>query len=580
MMRRTRFLTCVFLVMTMVATGFGPVATAGSSQPEHGFFDLANVPLPASMLPEAGYQVLTGGFLDHRLTSHWIASPRDGDPEETGRMLIENGWTSSYVLDLVLLEDRAYAESEILSLVQTNVYLFSDEDGAEIARDALADYSTTGDAEPMEPVIQSSTTVRLRSQSGDTYRSLFQRERTLVEIITLEAFGSADLDSHRQVTAGTYDRMGDLLSVSTPAIGSRIALIEDGERVADLFNAQQTGVHQVYRLRNSEVQAAAGEIDPPAVAQVAPGLGTLYQGSQAIDTGGGVGYASSWIGHFRTQADAAAFVDNLPDASSGAILPDPYFTSWADEQATSQGVMGLYRVTGTTERGVFSGTLEIQQQGEYVVGIGWRTFGDVLPAVDVTSRLMDAQLGCLADANPCANVPLDDLLPVESATPVVSSPDAGGQVSSPEFGWSLPIDSGTWNITEEQVSSGYDFVELVSGSSLVTLESVVNQHGDPEQCVIDELRLLQEFESHAVIELGSDDPGEAPAGLETGHGWGIYTVEPLAEERADQEYTIRIDCYTIVEGGANLVMSHRVPRYQWESERDRGQALRDVLVVP
>src|SRR5690606_30571302 len=126
----------------------------------------------------------------------------------------------------------------------------------------------------------------------------------------------------------------------------------------------------------------------------------------------------------------------------------------------------------------------------------------------------------------------------------------------------------------------YDFVEVQSGRSLVTLERVIDQHGDAQQCVLDELEALQEFESSAVIDLGSDVEDERTAGMEPGHAWAIYTVEPLADERADQEYAIRVDCYTIIEGGANLVVTHRAPRYEWATEREKGDDLRDTIVLP
>jgi hypothetical protein len=266
-------------------------------------------------------------------------------------------------------------------------------------------------------------------------------------------------------------------------------------------------------------------------------------------------------------------------------LPDPYFTTWAEEEAISQGVAGVYRVSGVAENGAFSGTLEIQQTGNYVVGIGWRTLGNVLPSVDVTSRLMDTQLACLSQPEPCAALALNDLLPPESvapesATPIPPGSPEGSMIISAEFGWSLPIDPSEWIVNEQFAESGYDFVELQSGSSLVTLESVVDQHGDPQTCVVDEMHALQDFEEQAVVELGSDNPDEVPAGLEPGHGWGIYKVEPLADERADQEYTIRIDCYTIVDGAASLIVTHRAPRYEWEAEREKGQTLRDALNLP
>lgn len=578
MTRIVNLIACLSLVATMVIHGMPSIASA--SQPQEMPFDLANVPLPAGALPEPGYQVLTGGFLDQGLTAHWIASPRNGDPAAVEGMLTETGWVESYTLDLVLLEDRAWAHSEILSLVQTNVYLFADDEGAEDAESVLADFSTTDDAEEAESAIQDASTIRLRSQGGDTWRSVTRYDRTIVEVVTLEAFGAADLDFHRLVIADTFDRLGELSSHPAPGLAARAALIGNSDDVADLFNAQQTGVHQIYRLRDGEFQLAAGEMEVEDPGSKAPGLSQLYTSGQVVSFGHGNGFYSSWIGEFRSEADAASFVASLPENATGALLLDPYFTSWAGEASQSQGVPGLYRVSGTNESGSFSGTLEIRQRGLYVVGVGWRTFGNVLPSVDVTSRLMDAQITCLESDLPCPSVYPGDLLPPESATPVAPSADVGDGIVSAEFGWSVNIDPQTWVVNERFAEPGYDFVEMQSGRSLVTLESVIDQHGNAQQCVLDEMRALQNLEEHAVIDLGSDDPGEAPAGLEERHGWAIYTVEPLAEERADQEYTIRFDCYTLVDGGASLIVTQRAPRGLWVTEREKGALLRANIVLP
>jgi hypothetical protein len=144
----------------------------------------------------------------------------------------------------------------------------------------------------------------------------------------------------------------------------------------------------------------------------------------------------------------------------------------------------------------------------------------------------------------------------------------------------VPVDPAAWTVNEQYAETGYDFVEMQSGRSLVTLESVIDQHGDPQQCVLDELDRLRALEEHAAIDLGSDVADEAPAGMEPGHAWAIYTVEPLAEERADQEYTIRIDCYTLVAGGASLVMTQTAPRDVWADEREKGDRLREGIVIP
>jgi hypothetical protein len=233
-------------------------------------------------------------------------------------------------------------------------------------------------------------------------------------------------------------------------------------------------------------------------------------------------------------------------------------------------------VTGLHNGQAYSGSLEIRQQGSHIVAIGFRSIGSVLPPVDVTSRVMDHQLECLQDVRACPPIDLSELFVTPFATPVVpqSSSDV---VLSEEFGWSVTPDPALWTVTEQFTEPGYDFVEMQAGGSLISLESVIDQHGDPQQCVIEEMRMLQELESSAVIDIGSDDADENPAGSGPGHAWAIYTVEPLAEERGDQEYTIRIDCYTIVDGGANLVITHRAPRDAWAAERGKGEDLRDSV---
>lgn len=108
---------------------------------------------------------------------------------------------------------------------------------------------------------------------------------------------------------------------------------------------------------------------------------------------------------------------------------------------------------------------------------------------------------------------------------------------------------------------------------------MINYHGDPRQCVVDNLESLQILEEQAEITLGSDVEDEPPAGAESGHAWAIYAVEPLADARADQEYTIRIACLTLIQGDASLVVTHRAPRGDWDSEAPRGSAQREAIVL-
>lgn len=112
-----------------------------------------------------------------------------------------------------------------------------------------------------------------------------------------------------------------------------------------------------------------------------------------------------------------------------------------------------------------------------------------------------------------------------------------------------------------------------------TFEAIVDHQGDPEQCVLNELDRLQEDEDRAAITIDSDDGSEAPGGLTEGHGWVIYTVEPLAESRADEAYTIRIDCYTVLEGSTSLVVHVRAPRDVWAEVAPLGDALRSQIEI-
>ena len=564
------------MVLLVLLTGLAPAPARGAGQEAAGVLDLAAVPVPPEQLPEAGFQMMTGGFLDLPATAAWLASPRADVPQELEAALEDHGWEQTYMLDLVLLDDRANADSPILAMVQTNLYDFADDGGADDAFARLATFAA--DVAVLDAPLEAAVTVQQVTASGDTIRTLARVHDVLVEVVSLEVYQQADADRHAEVVIATVDRLVTAREAGG-GIAARALRIADGARVPSPIDAPQTGIHQLYRLAEGVVRPAAGELVPPAPEALAPGLVELYQAGQRVRLERGEGLVSSWIGVFADEARARAFVERLPASTSGALLPDPYFRLWEEEQAVAQGVAGLYRVSGTTPEGDrFSGTLEVRQHRNHVVGIGWRTLGAALPPVDVTSRLVDAQLACLDTDARCVPVPVEDLLMAATATPVVTVP--AGSVRSAEFGWTLGYDPDHWELREHVVEPGYDYAQLVGGLSTVTLESVIDHHGDPEQCVLDELQRLQALEEHAVITLGSDVADEVPAGLQPGHGWAIYTVEPLAEERADQEYTIRIDCYTLVPEAASLVMTHTAPRERWEDERNRGERLRDQLLLP
>src|SRR5690606_8193134 len=124
------------------------------------------------------------------------------------------------------------------------------------------------------------------------------------------------------------------------------------------------------------------------------------------------------------------------------------------------------------------------------------------------------QSACLdAMPEPCAPIDQEDLGVAVDEESAVSIPDQatpaatgdGTVVASPQFGWSVLLPDDDWSITDVQIIGTSEYYQLQSGRSLLTIETAVDQVGDPQQCVLDNMHLLQELEDRAVIELGSDD---------------------------------------------------------------------------
>jgi hypothetical protein len=176
-------------------------------------------------------------------------------------------------------------------------------------------------------------------------------------------------------------------------------------------------------------------------------------------------------------------------------------------------------------------------------------------------------------------VPLESLLRTpDPGTPIAGDEEAG-RYDSPAAPWSVSWDTAMWQTEDRFAQGGYDYLYLRSERMDATFETIVDHRGDPEQCVLDELARLREDEDRAAISVGSDVEGEPPGGMTEGHAWVIYTIEPLAEARADEEYTLRIDCYTVVEGDASLVVQVRAPRDAWADLASRGETLRSQIEI-
>lgn len=557
----------LIVLLGLFTSGFAwPSAAAQASAP---LVDLADVPLPVQALPESGYQVLAGAYLDASDATRFVADPRGLDREAVAADLSELGLSRTYVLDLVLPEDRADENAAFLAVIQTVVYELDSDTSA--FTDLLTNYDNVKYVESRPSAVHGATSVTMIGEGGDMIRSVVVSGNVVVDVTSFDATGAPDETEHDLIVEATLARLQQLQANGDPGLSTSSLTVTSS---VDFANANNTGLHGLYRVRDGVVQPALGELgaeDQP----VADGLSRSWYGSSvtAWGSGTGIAYTSVWLSSYDDEATASTALDEIVNGD-GSAFDDPYFLVLSGESGTwiSDSMLSVH---GTIKGDAYSGYVQIVQQGNVIVVIGLRVVGSALPSSSIVEEMMSIQLGCLESNSLCETFTLPDATPAP-ATPLAER----GNTFSSTFGWMLPTLGTEWQVTDEMTESGYDMVQLQNGQTQIMLESVVNHHGEPVQCVLDELHNLQASEEHSDIRLWKDSVGNTEAGNQPGHAWSTYRVEPLADERADQEYVIRIDCYSLVTSGANLVMTQMAPVDSWASERGKGDEIRDAIAFP
>ena len=534
--------------------------------------DLAQIPATPDQLPEAGYQLEAGSTLDIDEVAAFLATDRGATQRDVRDLLRDADWQASYAQRLVLLSDRAIATSPSLATIVTIVSAFADEDAAADAAVELADFAensladvTSADDDAGRYEIEEATSQERRRHTIVVEGDL------VIEVISGDASRWPNADDHDAVVATT------LANVDAAAEGGLLTsslLVKDQRLVPPLLLEGAGLTWQVYRVRGGETIPAIGEVRAPDADDLAEGVTDLVLTQQTIElASGSYAIVSGWLGRFGDDATARAFADD-------PAFDDPLRDLILSENIGATNDAGIAALAGEMrEVGRFSGYQQIVRDGDTVGIVQVRVTGTTRVAEGGVALLGAAQRACLTEGGACARVDFAEVLAVPIATPAATASE-DGVFASGEFGWSLDYGSLGWKLTETLVEPGYDYIELQSGVSQVTIESVVDHHGDPLQCNLDTVALLEESEEHAYITAGSDDDAEASEGEVDDHVWSIWTVEPLADERSDQEYTIRIDCYTLVPGESSLVVQAIAPRYQWEDARDTADELREEIVFP
>jgi hypothetical protein len=547
------------LVLMVLMSGVHHTAAQEQEDDAEFALDLAAIPLTPPELIEPGYLLEGGGYLhDAATVENLIASLDGGDPGGFG----DDGWRQSYMHRLVLLADMQDPASDLLADGITLVHEFESEDSASGAyEDLIERYTELGEATEAD-------TFRVVNESADSLVSVFVSGPLLVQVVSTDLTGPPDADVHRATVDTTRLRAEAEASDPVPGLSAFAVRIDDMKLItfADTPDSYQ------HYLTDAGVWIPT--VAFPEANRDTSGfgiVGVFESQQQVVLNTGDQAVFQGWLAEFESEDAAQAFAADPPLGE----LPTPMFADQADAVGSHSG----YEIHGVLEDGSsYSGFRDISVSGTRVAVTGLLGSGNLLINREQAAALAQLQIACLEESL-CEPVLAAEILAIEGMSTPSPVPEDEGVFTSTNFGWSIDYAAAGWELNSVEGIEGVDFLDLGNGDSLATIETVVDRNGDPPTCVVDELRLLEEFEDHAVITLGSDVEGEQTAGNEPGHAWAVYTVEPLADERADQEYTIRIDCYTLIAGEASLVVTHIAPRDLWATESAKGEDLRANIEI-
>ena len=519
----------------------------------------------AAMLPSGAeigddrIQFARGGYLGVEEARYLIAERYDAGEEALGSVLGGIEWVQSYDATLVLLADRAIRTSDPVMSHTYTIHELGSADEATVLLSLLSS-SPPDPAEEQPAAIEGATTWRTVTSQDDTLHSVVATGAFVFEVESAHRRLTPDADGHAAAVEAVLDRVDDVVDGIAPNLSQRMVLVQDDRLVPVAVPTDVPLAHTWYRLIDGSMVLAAGEMEfepplPDGVTDVAIARQTAEISSQNWATVGVV------IAEFASSSDA--------EAAIGTPIKDPldrFFTTESlsgeltipEEGSMVQPISGETRVGGR-----FSGYRVTVQESDRIAWMTVRSMGSTVFDRESVELWALLQAECLA-TGACSDVALTDVLPEhEPSQGTPGTEDELGVYDSDVAPWRITYDTSVWQESDRFAEGGYDYLYLRSDRMDATFESIVNHHGDAEQCVLDELDRLRDVESGSYITVGSDDPDARAGGLDNGHAWIVYTVEPLAEQRVDEQYTIRIDCHTVVDGSTSLVVQTWAPRDVW-----------------
>ena len=565
------------LVVLLLGVGLlGAAYPTGAIQERDTPADLAAMPVLPQDLPEPGFQLGRGGYLSQHDAAYLITTVYDVETDAIKTALETASWRQGYTQALVLPEDRAYRTSTPLATVETTILEFADEEGAELV-EAMMTGTVAEGAELLDVPVENATTFRIVTSQDDRLVTVVRSGPIVFGIVSADATGRPDPAQHFDLVRAALVRAERVTQGDLYGLSQHVVALEDPRLIPLAIETEVPLVHTFYRVLDDRVISVAGELYDPDVDEVADGVEEVVIARQTAELA-----SQSWL----TAGVVVSDFGDVPSANDFAevgLVRDPLDVFAVDEDAVAvdslTGGMRIESLSGETRAGGrFSGYRVTVRDDTTVAQLTVRVTGNARLDQREVEMWAHAQRECLAGST-CDPFALTDLLAIsDPATPLVTR-DGTVVYTSPVAAWRVTFDSDVWRIEETLAEGGYDYLYLRSERMNATFETVVDHHGDPKACVVDELDRLREVEDGASIILGSDEPDASPGGLGPGHGWVIYTVEPLEVSRAATEYTVRIDCYTVLAGSTSLVVQTRAPRDVWADESTLGEELRSQIEI-
>jgi hypothetical protein len=149
-----------------------------------------------------------------------------------------------------------------------------------------------------------------------------------------------------------------------------------------------------------------------------------------------------------------------------------------------------------------------------------------------------------------------------------------GEYTSPTYGYTLTYDDSVWQKSTETSDKSGDYFELTNGTSTFSLQGFDSTE-DVDSCVPDQLAYYKSNSNYSKVSIAKDTNGDDMQGTtNAGGGWGLIWVTYTDDSGKSQDYSIYVECRSIVKGKSLLQITQIVP---FDDYNDQIQARVDIL---